>query len=436
MAESDQVPPDSVARAPRTHDTFVARWLTVALLLVLLVVLVGGATRLTTSGLSITTWDPIMGVIPPLTNDGWFEAFDRYKETFEYRYLKSDISLNEFKTIYWWEWSHRLLARLLFLVLLIPFVLLLLSGRIERRLAAKIWLVLGLIALQGLVGWLMVESGLYTDVKVSPYRLALHLGLAALLFSVLVGLVLSHDARERPTSPSSEGTRTSARWLLGWVFLLVILGALVAGHRAGRIHTTWPLMEGEFIPRGLFPLTPRWRSLFEDPLTVQFFHRMAAYGLVLFAFLHWQAARVRGESDSVLAGARLVLWVVLLQVSVGIITVLLAVPVMMGLLHQLVAFSLLGLAVWHLYEIERHPYAETGPAHVPTDANPSPVSRPGLAQAARGAVLAGSSVPSVSAAAERRPVRERGADAAMRAEDAARRLMSYARQRRAQRRDE
>ena len=186
-------------------------------------------TRLTNSGLSITEWEPIMGIFPPTSAAEWQDAFEKYKSTYEYRFVNMNMTLDEFRYIFNWEWRHRLLARLVFLSVFLPFIVFLLAGRLSKAMQTKIFVVLGLIVLQGFVGWFMVQSGLRSEVRVSPYRLALHLGLASLLFAMLVALALSQDRRELPPAQELSSSRFAGRVIIGLLFGLILFGALVAG---------------------------------------------------------------------------------------------------------------------------------------------------------------------------------------------------------------
>ena len=370
----------------------VRMWLLLAAALVLATVLVGGWTRLTDSGLSITEWKPVTGVIPPLDADDWADEFRKYKETYQSKKLNFDMTLDEFKRIFGWEWWHRTMGRLVFLSVLLPFGVFAARGRLSGELKRKLWLVLGLIALQGFIGWYMVSGSLDDDVKVMPYRLALHLGVATTIFCALLSIGLGQDQRTRPQTTVHHWVGNSIRMIVALVFALIIFGALVAGHRAGRTYDTWPLMAGQLIPAGLFNLSPWYVNFFQNDLTVQFIHRLLAYALCLFVFVHW--ARVqRYEADARLQrGARLLALAVLVQVALGIITIWLTVPPVLGSLHQLTAFCVFTLGIWHLYEIERHPVKalEDGsfvPADVPVRANPLTLDMAARAQKAATAVI-------------------------------------------------
>jgi cytochrome c oxidase assembly protein subunit 15 len=328
-------------------------WLLAVAALVFLLVSVGGATRLTGSGLSITEWQPIVGVVPPLSEAAWQEAFAKYRQTPQYDRVNRGMSLDAFKLIFWWEWAHRFLGRLVGAVFLVPFLYFLAVGRIRGGLAARLGGIFTLGALQGAVGWYMVRSGLADRIDVSQYRLALHLGLAFVIFGALVwtALSLGEEAGRRATSRAAGPGGGIALLIVVLVFVQVLLGALVAGLKAGLAHNTWPLMDGRLIPNGLGVMEPWYLNLFENALTVQFNHRMAAYLLVVIVVLH-TIALLRGSDDRrsrrsgvVLAAA------VVAQAALGIWTLLAHVPLALGLAHQAGAAAVFGLAVWHLHAL-------------------------------------------------------------------------------------
>ena len=249
-------------------------------------VLVGGATRLTESGLSIVEWKPVTGALPPLNQEQWTQAFEGYKTIPQYRELNAGMSLAEFKTIFWWEWSHRLLGRVIGIAYLLPFLWFLWRGALSADLRRRLWLIFGLGALQGAVGWWMVASGLSQRVEVSHYRLATHLVLALFIFAAIVWTL--RRLADRPPVAASARLKITSVVLLALTFVQLYLGALVAGLRAGKVYNTWPDIDGGFIPsaaRLLFD-TPWWRNLFDNALTVQFEHRMTAYALFALAILH------------------------------------------------------------------------------------------------------------------------------------------------------
>ena len=352
----------AIVSAAQTRNLATVRWWLIAVAaLIAVMVLVGGATRLTESGLSIVEWKPVTGALPPLSESAWTQAFDAYKAIPQYRQMNAGMSLDEFKTIFWWEWSHRLLGRVIGAAYLLPFLWFLWRGVLGGELKRRLWGIFALGALQGAVGWWMVASGLSERVEVSQYRLATHLVLALLIFAGIVWTL----RRLGESAPSSAPLRLkiSAVVLLALTFVQLYLGALVAGLRAGKIYNTWPDIDGGFIPSSarLFFDVPWWRNLFENTLTVQFEHRMVAY--TLFALAAWHAidaARSRAER-SVIDGALWLFGVVTLQATLGILTLLNQAPMDLALTHQAVAIIVLMLAVSQverLTRIRREPFAQ------------------------------------------------------------------------------
>jgi cytochrome c oxidase assembly protein subunit 15 len=352
----------AIVSAAQTKDLRSVRWWLVAVAaLIAVMVLVGGATRLTESGLSIVEWKPVTGSLPPLGEAAWTQAFDAYKAIPQYRQMNAGMSLAEFKTIFWWEWSHRLLGRVIGMAYLLPFLWFLWRGVVGGELKRRLWGIFALGALQGVVGWWMVASGLSERVEVSQYRLATHLVLALLIFAAIVWTL----RRLGENAPSSAPPRLkiSAVILLALTFVQLYLGALVAGLRAGKIYNTWPDIDGGFIPSAarLFFDVPWWRNLFENTLTVQFEHRMVAY--TLFALAVWHAVdavRCRA-AQPVIDGALWLLGVVTLQATLGVLTLLNQAPMDLALTHQAVAIIVLTLAVFQaerLTRIRREPLVQ------------------------------------------------------------------------------
>jgi cytochrome c oxidase assembly protein subunit 15 len=320
-------------------------WLISVAALIAIMVLVGGATRLTESGLSIVEWKPVAGALPPLNEAQWTQAFEGYKAIPQYRELNAGMTLPEFKTIFWWEWSHRLLGRVIGGVYLLPFLFFLWRGALAAELKRRLWLIFGLGALQGAVGWWMVASGLSERVEVSQYRLATHLVLALLIFAAIVWTLRRLTERSR-TAPVPARLKITGAVLLVLTFVQLYFGALVAGLRAGRIYNTWPGIDGAFIPaadRLLFE-TPWWRNLFDNTLTVQFEHRMTAYALFALALLHAIDAVRSRSGRAVISGAWWLLAAITLQATLGILTLLNQVPIDLALTHQAVAIAVLTLA--------------------------------------------------------------------------------------------
>lgn len=328
----------------------VRAWLMIVAALIVCTLMVGGATRLTESGLSIVEWKPVTGTIPPLTDAEWSRQFEAYKTIPQYREMNRGMSLSEFKTIFWWEWGHRLLGRLIGAVFLLPFLWFLWRGFLSPALKRRLWAIFLLGGVQGAVGWWMVSSGLTGRVSVSQYRLAVHFMLALFIFSAIVWTL--RRLQGGPPSLAPLRVKMTGRILLVLVFLQLYFGALVAGLRAGRVFNTWPLIDGALIPTSarLFFEQPWWRNFFDNTLTVQFTHRMIAYTLVLVAVVHAVDAIRSRVSPAVASGARWILAVMIVQVGLGILTLLNQVPIDLGLAHQAVAIVVLTLS---LFQVER-----------------------------------------------------------------------------------
>jgi len=323
------------------HHRIIRLWLYSVALLIFAMVLVGGATRLTESGLSIVEWKPVTGTVPPLSESAWQAEFDKYKTIPQFQQRNSAMTLDEFKTIFWWEWTHRLMGRVIGAAFLLPFLFFLARGRIGS-LRGRLWGIFALGALQGAVGWWMVASGLADRLEVSQYRLATHLILACVIFVAVLWTALQLSGR--PAIAAPPRLRTGALALLVLTLFQVYLGALVAGLRAGLIYNTWPLIDGHLVPEAsrLFHDVPWWRNLFENTLTVQFNHRMTAYLLLALALIHLvDVARTAPRAlplAAALAGA------IVLQAALGIVTLLQQVPIDLALAHQAGAMIVLALA--------------------------------------------------------------------------------------------
>jgi heme a synthase len=335
---------EDCAAAPVAEARGLAGWLLVLVLLVFTMVMVGGATRLTESGLSITEWDLVTGTLPPLDHASWQAAFDLYRQSPQYALLNHGMSLSAFKTIYWWEWAHRELGRFIGLVYIAGFLWFV--GR--RSVSARTgWILAGvgvLLGAQGVVGWIMVASGLKPGMTaVAPLKLTLHLLMAALLFAALVALFVRLGGARRETA--SPGARLGARATVVLAFVQIALGGLVAGHEAGLAYNTWPLMDGGVVPGGLGMLTPLWRNLFENLATIQFDHRIGAY--VLAATIFAYAVRMRRGAKPAQSRAILMSVLVIAQVALGISTLLEVVPLGLALAHQGMALILLFTLVWN-----------------------------------------------------------------------------------------
>ena len=327
-------------------------WLYGMAAFVLLMVVVGGITRLTESGLSITSWKPISGTIPPLSDADWQAEFEAYQQIPQYEVNNSWMTVDDFKVIFFWEYLHRLLGRLLGVLFLVPFVVFLVQKRFTAQLA---WPLFGLFILggfQGALGWWMVSSGLSELTSVSQYRLAAHLTAASLLFIALVYVPRSLQPGRVPGHVASRNI-----WWATLLLILIILqigaGAFVAGLDAGMGYNTWPLMDGAIIPAGLGAMQPGWKNLFENALTVQFIHRGIAYVIVIYlGVMLWRQSRAGGFAGvhgwlPRLAG------LVLLQVGLGIATLLTAVPISLAVGHQALAFMLAGLTMAYIADMLR-----------------------------------------------------------------------------------
>lgn len=311
---------------------------------------VGGATRLTGSGLSIVEWRPVTGIVPPLSQVEWQAEFEKYKAIPQYRELNRGMALESFKTIYWWEWSHRMLARLVGLLFLLPLLLFLWKGWIEPHLKLRLWLLFGAGGLLGAVGWWMVASGLSARVSVSQYRLGFHLTLACAIYAAILWTALRLSGH--PVVPATSRQRFTAAVLVGAVIIQIYLGALVAGLGAGLTFNTWPLIDGAFIPAAdrLWFETPAWRNLFENALTVQFNHRMLAYALWLGSIFH--ALDAWRQSEGMVKRGALALAVAMtLQAVIGVATLLYQAPIGWALTHQAMAIVVLTVAVIHAVRI-------------------------------------------------------------------------------------
>ncbi|MBA4783089.1 MAG: COX15/CtaA family protein [Rhizobiales bacterium] len=331
--------------APTTarHLAAIRFWLFSVLGLIAAMVVVGGATRLTDSGLSITEWKPLLGAIPPLSHADWIEAFDKYRQIPEYQLVNKGMSLADFQFIYWWEWAHRFLGRIIGLAFFVPAVMFWVLGWLPKALKPRIVVLFLLGGLQGVIGWWMVASGLVDRVDVSQYRLAIHLTLACVLFAAV--LWVATGLRQR-TSVDAERQMLGMAWfLIAAVLFQIFAGGLVAGMDAGLAYNTWPAMDGSIVPGGLFAMSPFWVNLFENAKTVQFNHRMIAYALWLLAIGHavWVVTKPVPLHAKIAAGA--IAAAVSLQAVIGILTLVMVVPLNVALMHQFGALIVLAAAV-------------------------------------------------------------------------------------------
>jgi heme a synthase len=325
--------PARAGRSPRP----VAIWLLLCCAMIFAMVVIGGITRLTESGLSITEWKPVMGTIPPLSEQDWQADFERYQQIPQYRERNAGMTLSDYKQIYWWEYVHRLWGRLIGFAYLLPLIGFVATGRVRGRLAWQLGGIFVLGGLQGALGWYMVQSGLADRVEVSPYRLTAHLGVALLIYAATLWTALDL------LRPKSGGRQIDKRALAlaAFVFVTMMAGGLVAGTRAGFTYNTFPLMDGRFIPAGYLDLAPWWLNAFANIAAVQFDHRLLGESTLVLALLYWGRARAQAVGSSV----HLVAGMTLVQVALGIATLLLVVPIPLAALHQAGAVLLFTFAL-------------------------------------------------------------------------------------------
>jgi cytochrome c oxidase assembly protein subunit 15 len=333
---------------PDSHRA-VARWLLACCALVFVMVVVGGITRLTHSGLSIVEWQPLVGTVPPLNDAQWEETFAKYRKTPEFRLRNHDMTLAGFKGIFWWEYAHRLLGRVIGVVFFAGFAWFLARGTVRGSLAWRLGAIFALGALQGALGWYMVKSGLVDDPRVSSVRLAAHLGLAFLIYGAMlwVALGLLNPVR----SPASRGARLHAALLAALVFAMVLSGALVAAIRAGFSYNTFPLMNGRWIPPEILLIDPWWSNFVNNMATVQFVHRWLAATIALLAAAFWLRLPRAGASERARVWSDVLLFALVAQVAVGIATLLMRVPLPLAALHQAGAVIVFSAAIGVLHSV-------------------------------------------------------------------------------------
>jgi cytochrome c oxidase assembly protein subunit 15 len=324
----------------------IAIWLIVVAALIFSMVVLGGVTRLTRSGLSMVEWDPIMGAVPPLTAQQWDETFEKYKQFPEYQKINRHMDVHEFKSIFWFEYSHRLLGRTIGLAFLLPFLVFLVRRKIDKSQAPKFVLMFVLGGMQGLLGWYMVKSGLVNRPHVSQYRLTAHLLAAIAIYSYILwvawGMLIpradTDDTLLRPV-------RNIAYAVTAVIVLMIMSGGFVAGTKAGLAYNTFPTMNGYWIPNGLYALQPWWLNWFDNTTTIQFNHRMIAWLLIFGIPAFWFYATRRIDEPRIRLALHLLLGMLVIQVTLGIATLLHAVPVALGAAHQAGALLLLTFAL-------------------------------------------------------------------------------------------
>jgi cytochrome c oxidase assembly protein subunit 15 len=326
----------------------IAAWLLVCCALVFAIVVVGGVTRLTNSGLSIVEWQPIIGTIPPLSQSDWEEVFEKYHQTPQYKKINLGMSLEEFKAIFWWEYFHRLLGRVIGLAFFIPFLYFIVRKEIDRPLGLKLAGIFVLGGLQGAMGWYMVKSGLVDNPHVSQYRLTAHLGLAIVIYGAMlwVALGLLFPGGISHGNSRLRSLRRFSIALTALIFVMILSGGFVAGIRAGLAYNTFPLMNGHFIPPEIFMLEPWYRNFFDNMATVQFDHRMIAWTLAILVPVFWFKSRDLPLPGAAHLACSLLLLMLAVQIGLGIATLLLVVPLPLAASHQAGAVLLFTAAIW------------------------------------------------------------------------------------------
>lgn len=325
----------------------IAIWLLVVAALIFSMVILGGVTRLTRSGLSMVEWAPIMGAVPPLSQAQWQDSFDKYKQFPEYKKINRNIDVEEFKSIFWFEYSHRLLGRIIGLAFLIPFLVFLARRKIRKADTPKYIAMFVLGGLQGVLGWYMVKSGLVNNPHVSQYRLTAHLVAAIAIYSYI--LWIAWDLLLAKSVKLDSSMRSVKRFgiaLTSLIILMILSGGFVAGTKAGLAYNTFPTMNGEWIPAGLLALQPWWINLFENPTTIQFNHRMIAWLLMVCVPAFWFYATRIVQDPMTRIGLHLLVAMIAIQVLLGVTTLLFAVPVALGAAHQAGALILLTVSLF------------------------------------------------------------------------------------------
>jgi cytochrome c oxidase assembly protein subunit 15 len=344
---------DTTVADGRDQSRVVASWLLVCCVTIFAMVVLGGVTRLTGSGLSMVQWAPIMGVLPPLSTVEWQTAFDLYKQYPEYQIKNQGMSLEGFKSIFYFEWAHRVLGRTIGVMFAVPFAYFLLRGQISRPMIPKMFALFLLGGLQGLMGWYMVKSGLVDVPHVSQYRLTAHLSLAIVIYAYMFWLVMDLLAPARSAQPSHSRLQSASVGLLAFTFLTIVSGGFVAGLKAGFAFNTFPLMNGQWIPANIFYMQPVWQNFFENIATVQFTHRLLAVSLAVCMVVFVSYAWRRAAAPRLRLGLMLLLLAVVTQVALGITTLLLAVPIPLAAAHQAGAVLLLTAILFVVHQLRR-----------------------------------------------------------------------------------
>ncbi len=338
------------------NDRAIASWLLVCAVLIFSMVILGGVTRLTGSGLSMVNWHPIHGVIPPLTEFAWQEEFSNYQQSPEFTKINRDMTVDGFKQIFLFEYSHRILGRIIGLVFFIPFLYFYFTRKIKPGLTPQLLFMFFLGGLQGLLGWYMVKSGLVDNPHVSQYRLTAHLIAAILIYAYILWTamgLLNRAPRVAKSESSNPGFRKAIHYLILMVVVTIVSGGFVAGLKAGHIFNTFPLMNGQWIPEGLISLKPHYLNLFENMVTVQFNHRYLALSTGALLLIYWLFSKFHNFDSSTNRSFNLVAFLVLVQVTLGISTLLLQVPVWLGASHQAGALLLFTAVLYNMHGLSR-----------------------------------------------------------------------------------
>lgn len=332
----------------------IALWLIICCFMIFAMVVIGGATRLTGSGLSMVEWEPVMGVMPPLTQAEWQSTFEKYQQFPEFKIKNRDMGLSEFKAIFWFEYGHRLLGRAIGVVFLIPFLYFLIRRRIARALTPKLIIMFFLGGLQGLLGWYMVKSGLVDNPRVSQYRLTAHLAAAFLIYSYMFWVAMDLLFPNRETTTTDPKPIRRLMWVVTALTTVTVLsGGFVAGLKAGFAYNTFPLMDGHWFPEAYFYLQPWWMNLFENIAAVQFDHRLLAILTLVLIVTGWWLTRNRELPKRARLGFHLLLAMVMIQVTLGISTLLLHVPVSLAATHQGGALMLFTIALFTNHALKK-----------------------------------------------------------------------------------
>ena len=338
------------------NDRAIASWLLLCAVLIFSMVILGGVTRLTGSGLSMVNWHPINGVIPPLTELAWQEEFANYQQSPEFTKINRDMTVDGFKQIFLFEYSHRILGRLIGLIFLLPFLYFFFTKKIRPGLTPQLVVMFFLGGLQGLLGWYMVKSGLVDNPHVSQYRLTAHLIAAILIYAYILWTamsLLSRNPRVTRAESSNPGLRRAVHYLLLMVVVTILSGGFVAGLKAGLIFNTFPLMDGQWVPPGIATLNPWYLNLFENMVTVQFDHRLLAISTGVLLLVYWLFSKFQNFDGSTSRSFNIVAFMVIVQVTLGISTLLLHVPVWLAASHQAGALLLFTAVLFNMHKLSR-----------------------------------------------------------------------------------